>query len=277
MQLKEKYFIKCILLSYIEEQKFADEKFINEIAKIIIKKRHLEEYVQKVNLIDNPDDNLLGYYSYLNKEINICLPSKNMSVVEFNIKILTTLFHEFEHACQHKLYNEDNNSLKKQLLYLSLETYKFFEEFDIVTKKKLTQEEMAKYIALYNYYEKINNLYDKLYSYLPSERMATIDSLKDIIEILSNINNTEIKEKLILIKRKQLIEAITGYIMQKNAKSPLYVVYEELQKLQLNENIEFLINIKKIINNMTLEERLYYGFTIESSEYEEIIKEIVKM
>ena len=65
--------------------------------------------------------------------------------------------------------------------------------------------------------------------------------------------------------------------MQKNAKSPLYVVYEELQKLQLNENIEFLINIKKIINNMTLEERLYYGFTIESSEYEEIIKEIVKM
>ena len=92
------------------ENKNIDKNILKIILKNTIKKEKLEDYVKKVIFL-RKRNNMLGQYNYENKLIIINEYSINKLTKDnilFRYELLfQTIYHELEHAKQHKLVNEN--------------------------------------------------------------------------------------------------------------------------------------------------------------------------
>lgn len=275
----EQYQIYKILYSYCITNKYADEKFIYDIVNIIIKSRKYKDDINKVELIKETNDGEVASYNYLTKEMLFTLPSQDKEIVRYNLEILHYILHECEHVQQYKQCNDKNNSLKKALLEESLHDTIFLTEIDKLDYSKLTEKELININKKANYCMLRYSIYHTIYKYLPSERMAEIDSFKYILNLLKNEKNPELCREKENYEKGYIIRELMGY-KKENDKivCPTFSMYQEFNKLLKNHELlnEIITSLSKYSENIDLDERIYLGLPITTEEFNSKLKKIAR-
>ena len=275
--------IKRILENYFKYDKYIDEQFIYEMIEIIVKSRKFNSMINNVNIFNRcQEEGISGFYSPIDKEINIVLPDKNIELFDYNTTILHILLHELEHVGQHKKCIESkNDTLETSLLSTCFKPNNYNE----MIKKRLQNNDINKdeyfsVIEKLKFYEMYSKIINECYELLPSERQAEINSFSYMIELLKNIKNVQYEDKIEKIKLNYLVRKVMGYKKQDDkVLSPTYELYriilDFIKQPQLLE--KYYETFDSESRNMSLEERLYYGLNISCDEYDKQQLEIGKL
>lgn len=273
--------IKKIIDKYFKNNQCFDKQVIYDIIELIIKTRKYDSMIDSVNVSNQSDKKgVQGYYSPLEKNINVVLPSDRNDVFDYNTTLLHTLFHELEHVGQHKkcLENEPKN-LETDLLSTCFKSNNYLE----MLQNKLENNDLelgelfitVKQLEFYEMYSKIIN--KQCYELLPSERQAEIKSFKYLIELLKKIDFKKDIDKMKALKTHYLIRKVMGYKYENDiVLAPTYELYRVILKLMNQSELqdEYFDNFDLISKQMPLEHRLYYGLRITPYEYKNQITEI---
>ncbi len=275
--------IKRILENYFKYDKYIDEQFIYEMIEIIVKSRKFNSMINNVNIFNRcQEEGISGFYSPIDKEINIVLPDKNIELFDYNTTILHILLHELEHVGQHKKCIESkNDTLETSLLSTCFKPNNYNE----MIKKRLQNNDINKdeyfsVIEKLKFYEMYSKIINECYELLPSERQAEINSFSYMIELLKNIKNVQYEDKIEKIKLNYLVRKVMGYKKQDDkVLSPTYELYriilDFIKQPQLLKKYYETFDLAS--RNMSLEERLYYGLNISCDEYDKQQLEIGKL
>ena len=259
-----------LLYNYSINSKYADQDFYDELLIIFSKYNSLSEYLMQIKIDNKIKD--LGIYDYKSKTIKInnievlnnsdqeieLLSLRNID--EFfllNIEAILTVLHEFEHVYQSFIVDRRVFNLEEQLIYYGLA----FSNASILAKffgTKYTKEEL-------------NYLYDLTYEFNPIERLADINSYKNILQIINYENKINNRIKFLL---KYLYEKnkLSGYkIIQSKIECPSYLYFKKLNKLADIKNISFNSS------NNSLNYRLSLGIEITEEEFNETKNNIQKL
>lgn len=283
----EYYKLKNIIKKYFKKENFFDEQIIYDIIELIIKHRKYNSMINTINVSNQSNEKgKCGYYSPIDKELNIVLPTEENDYFDYNATVLHILLHELEHVGQHKKCLErESNDLETDLLNTCFSANNNLE----VIQKRLHNNEIepSEYLAVIEqlkFYQMYSDIVNKgCYELLPSERQAEINSFKYLIELLKNSYDEKYKDKFEMIKVNYLIRNLMGYKSDnKNIIAPTYELYRIiLDFMNQSDNQEkYFEKFKSFSKNMTLDQRLYYGLNISLDEYNnkklEIGKHLIK-
>lgn len=261
--MKNEYQTISKLLKKYNNNK-VDDNFIYDVINIIINSYNLNDYIKKIK-IENYKPNLsYGSYEYFTGNLIIRKNFHDESNLSYNINILQNIMHEIEHVIQYdylikcnKKIIIPNNLIKANLLTDSINQKIILETL----KNKSDNFDLNIQNELYNC-ENIVEAIEELYIYDPSERMAEIDSLKKLLEIVKLLND----DRLTNIINFNLIQKLNiGY----DDNCPIFNFYTGLSDMIDNEYLKVIINNYLInYNYLTLEDKLYYGLPRNDMEYQ---------
>lgn len=245
-----------IIYDKSKTNKILDLKDIEKILDQLIIEKQLNEYISNMKVQQIRSKNLASY-SNETKVITIysniidlmiknidkqIIPSDNLLKNLYkNLSILQVIMHEVEHANQEKLIDTTNN-LESFILRLS----------ELVPENSI------------------------LYEYKPEERLAEIKSYKEILTLISLLNN---KSKQIndLMEIDSLQKLLRGYHYENQIiTTPLITYFEKGKKPELLTPLVITNNEKKVISVYNLEDRLKYGFPITTEEYISSMRTLVQ-
>ena len=272
----ENLLISKILLSYCQNEKYADEEFIEKILKIIINSRKYKNYVDKI-LVDDGKDGESGYYNYLTKELFFRLSPRNVDVYKYNLMMLHCILHECEHIGQYKICEKKDDSLRKTLLLESFYDTLLCKKMQNFDFEKASLSDIEKIKGNMSYAELRRQIYPNIYGFLPSERMAEIDSFEKILTSLDKIKLDGLRTEKSSYQKGYNIRKLLGYSQEKGeVKCPTFKLYNELNNICCNNELldEVVHNLNKVSNEMDLDTRLYYGLPIHIEEYKSVLRKI---
>lgn len=284
--------ITNLISDYVENNKTLDNKFITEILDILLKEYDVSDLSLNNNVYYRRANNIFssGFpmdYEYP-KGINVHIPDVDESIIKtisfiipmvkgkfshlndlkmlqgikyyYYIKTIMTLRHEVEHVIQNKNYGLNRN-LEEILITLNLR----------LLHESFNSDENLK--RLYNYKKLDKNIY-----YIePIERFANIKSTDIIESIICSLDlSEEIKALLLYILKvdKSLLYTYS-YFKDDNSIIPIYSYINYMKSLNeyYIENIDGkdLDNyIESYGKDLSFKERLYYGYKISDSEFNDI-------
>lgn len=230
--------------------KILNNSEIENIIIILIYQKKINDHISNIVFDDeginglasyNTDDKKITIYnSIINKMINNMnkdlLISNNFQKYLFqNLSILQIILHELEHVNQNNIICFDNS----------------FESL-IIRLSRLID---------------FNND-EQLYETCPTERLAEIKSYKEIINIISPINN-KIGEIRNLLNSELVKRNIRGYHYKNNEIiCPLFTFF-------VLGNKEYLLKSIDVNNENDLDYRFKYGMQINLNEYKSTLKKII--
>ena len=251
-----------VLYNYSKDNKVLDTTAINNIINSYVSEYNLlnlNEKKKKILFITN--HNLLDYYifnktdTYLIKYNNKLLSNNyktdfkiedNLNELEEslrkNIYLLQVIMYELEYA--HQIMN-NNNELEKDLIASE-------KEFLYQIKDKYNSGSL---IDTMKYHDK-KKIYENNISLSFIERMSKIYSIEKIIDLLNNDENNVYN--LILLEKNVLLDE----------KLKTYSFVNDAPTLRFFKNLGINIKISKDdIKSLSNEQKLKYGFNIDTKEY----------
>ena len=289
--------ISNLINQYVSGECNLDQYFITTILNTLLAERELTSISREINIYPFSTIFNGGKYSMsyeYPKGINVILAKTNEEVTStiyniipvlknnfhtssetilkaveyyYYIKILMMFCHEVEHVNQNKNYTKED-TLENLLVTLNLRPVR--DLYDAEYNENI--EDINKYRLILRKYKLTNpNLGD----IEPIERFANINSTNIVKEVINNLDTSdEVKEILLfLLEFDKTFLKIYSYVALENSKYPLdeYIKYmkqiNELYTHNLDSN-----EIERIINaygrELSLDERLYYGFEITDDELE---------
>jgi hypothetical protein len=232
---------------------------INKILELLIIEKKLGDYIFDINVQPIRSNNLASY-SYYSKNITIYSQTietmlKNIEVNMLNLNdfekklyknlaLLQIILHEIEHANQAKISYTDN-TLEAFIIRIS--------------------------------YTVSDCYFESLYEYSPQERLAEIKSYREIISLMSYINNKLEKLPLIL-ETEKLQRQLRGYHYSKEIiSSPLITFFKQGKKELILQSFDWYHtdSLNTVYNIYNLNERFNYGFPISLEEYSDNMKKLV--
>lgn len=284
----EDLYVKKSLLKHYESKSFFSKKEIKDIINKIIEFRSLQDYVTEIevgnNTLDlNKDFNSeqpAGYYDRLNKKVGINFTKMSDDWEQSNVMVMVSIFHELEHVEQFKLceneeeLTNDELKLKKRILMLSLGYSVYASKYKDFDLNNLTKKDIDEICKINKLRVLMENLYEKMYVFLPSERMANITSYKKLLEIIEDMKlaNDCVVDSIKLIYEHEKVRGF--HFEEKNLISPTsYVcmkcldelIKDEERKQKISDDI--LLDLKEYSKQFDIEKRMYYGLSISSDEY----------
>lgn len=284
MNIKEINYLGNILMDSINNDVKFDDKTIINIVKCISEIRGYKDYVESIK-IDKKDyaiDEAAGGYNRADKELIIYVVDYSDDVGLNNLKIIQTILHELEHVEQFKICEaKDECSIKKQILSDFTKYASLYVKYKNIDFSNMGVEESKNILDIIEYYSVIEQSKKELYDFLPTERMAEIDSYKKVLELIKS--EQALHDYYDMFKSTYDMENISGYIKQEEKIiSPLYFIYGYLLSKNEKKFEERLLKkgtlskISDISLNMNLKERLYYGFQISAIEYDDLVNRIIE-
>ncbi len=249
-----------LLFKYAMAKKTVDQKFIEDLKKIVISSRQLDKYITKIYLKDEHNREIYLQGEYFNKEIIIYInyltlqlkSYKNGLFYDFeyyfyrNAKIIWIILHEIEHGNHLKLYNENPNELITKIIKPCIEISK-----GILPLKENTS--------------KLCSFLDKYSAIFIDERIANIYATKEILKIIENEQDL-FPNLYPYVKNYYFYLLLHGYTETTN---PLKQFFNTIKYPDLYDN---LINYEKEYPIMDLLTKMTYGFPTTSTEYKRIQK-----
>lgn len=278
---KEEIKLLKLMKAYYKKDILFDEEFVYKVVEIIEKSRKLDGFIDDVILLDKSKigNNAIGSYSPNTKVVQISLPEEKEKNNQFlyNSKLLHLVLHELEHVCQHKLCSDNNTqSFNKDLLNACFSPNNYIE---ILSKKikdgNFSIVEMQNIMYEISFYEKYAEIIHKCYGCLPSERQAEINSLSELCSLFKNIRIDNYQDNIIGLQKGYTIRKLMGYEFKDNELVyPTYEFYRDILELYDNLDIDkYFSKFDRLSENMSLDERLFYGFKISEDEYKgELLK-----
>lgn len=264
-----------IVYDYSKKGKILDLNAIESIVDIVVRNRDLNDYVKRINFkkanpLNKDNELMLMGYNFLNKQINVYCDSLNKfillnssllynEVYKLNFSLLQFILHELEHSNQHKIMDYNNNTLSK---LLKITSGGLFNNLDInVVKDKLLSEGFTMK-QIITYYEHQKKQYDEYYDLCLAERLADINSNKDLIKILES-EKSKLFDVYIYFYYNWLSNYLRGYKYEIGVlTSPTISYVKKVSPSRLDK-------LKEIDVGSELENRLYYGYPISELEFEE--------
>lgn len=225
-----------------------DRKNIKLLCKCIIKENKLEKIVRGINFNTNNDEDCLAAYYPLLREISINIKNLRESLPKsiyanyYNELVLRTLLHEFEHAKQYKLLEEDKpgNELLKSIIYEE-KKYILSEDDNLLSK-----------VDFFTYY--MYSLIERNAEIVSNYKTLLIDKE---LEILKSYRNY-------LISKEVCDNCLFGYREKENRLvTPIEQFYK---KMKLVKEYEY-INFDEEYDTLT---KLSWGMPVDK----EILKDI---
>lgn len=280
-----------LLYDYSIKEKSIDKKYIKTIIEISKMNMDLEEYIIRYGIKkENYDKYVSATYSIIEKKITIYEKNlkKSIQSKSDNKKYLTelenkfyenviltqTIFHEIEHANQHRMIDKEN-TMEAKILNLCMNNFNKIKEINEIVQEAL-RTKMVTEKEIQQYYDFTSNIkyatYKNYYELAPQERLAEIKSHKKMINILSEIK-TEIPQ---IIKYESICigkNMLKGYTNEIFSPTIKYIT-ECNRKIGLNmfdwydENTEKTRKLAE--QKYDLETRLKYGLPITKEEYQAI-------
>ncbi len=161
-----------------------------------------------------------------------------------NLSMLQILLHEIEHANQTKISYTDN-TLEVFILRMSYTVNDYYSE--------------------------------TLYEYSPQERMAEIKSYKEIISLISFIEN-KLYNLPTILETEKLQRLLRGYhYNQGKISSPIITFFKQAGKESILQSFDWyrLHDLNTVYTNYSIDERFNYGFPISLDEYSNNIKKLI--
>lgn len=231
------------------------------------------------------EENYNAAYDSMEKEIKIYYMNiiksginfKHYNIFETNFYMLQTILHEIEHL---KLDTDLSiNDFEKKLANLSSLRFirlLLLKNLNSILKKYEYSIMMELYLAF-----KTTIFYNKNWSIFPEEKITEANSgkiLLNSIDKLSNFktnNSNEYRFVLDLYYKSLLLGY--KYNKKKNLYNvPIFQYLEKLNKIDSKGLVDnTIIEEIKNIENYSIEDRLKYGFPIQSIEVEEVKKKIL--
>lgn len=284
----EDLYVKKSLLKHYESKSFFSEKEIKDIINKIIEFRSLQDYVTEIevgnNTLDlNRDFNSeqpAGYYDRLNKKVGINFTKMSDDWEQSNVMVIASIFHELEHVEQFKLceneeeLTNDELKLKKRILMLSLGYSVYASKYKDFDLNNLTKKDIDEICKINKLRVLMENLREKMYDFLPSERMANITSYKKLLEIIEDMKlaNDCVVDAIKLIYEHEKVRGF--HFEENNLISPTSyfcmkcldeLIKDEERKQKISDDI--LLDLKEYSKQFDIEKRMYYGLSISSDEY----------
>lgn len=232
---------------------------INKILELLIIEKQLSNYILNID-VQPIRSNILASYSNYSKKITIysqtielmlknietnILNTNNFEKMLYkNLSLLQILLHEIEHANQTKISYTDN----------TLEAF--------ILRMAYT----------------VNDCYfETLYEYSPQERMAEIKSYKEIISLISFIEN-KLYNLPTILETEKLQRLLRGYhYNQGKISSPIITFFKQAGKESILQSFDWyrLYDLNTVYTNYSINERFNYGFPISLDEYSNNIKKLI--
>ncbi len=251
-----------LIYDYSKNGKLIDVDDLNLILEYYKKTLMLEDYILDFKVLDYPTSKsklgaIKGMYFSKTKIIEIYVGNiqesinRNIEIFPWinyflynNIYTLVTLFHEIDHAYQNKLRYLNKSNLKTLLL-----------------KENILIKDSS-----------------ELYKTLPKERMAKISSLLEAINIFNYLKKMTLKGETVKSFLKWDLEyfLFLGYRdMSMKYCCPSHEFLSKKGSIKLWESFDFydedpIALRRNVINQYSLEERLFLGLPIEPKEEKEI-------
>lgn len=242
--------------------KLLDFNDIEKVLELLIINNELNEYILNINVQSIRSNNLASYSAYdksitiysgmiefmiQNIEKNILLTNDFEKMLYKNLSLLQIILHEVEHANQIKIAYT-NNSLEALIIRMT-------------------------YLTNYSSQK-------SLYECCPTERFAEIKSYKEIQLLVSYIDKKLIRLQK-TIESDELQRLLKGYHYKNtNVESPLINYFKLSKKEQILNYFDWYSKKKQetlnsVSSNYNLNDRLKYGFPIDTNEYSSCMKKLV--
>ncbi len=256
------------------KNRYADNYFVNQVLIIISKYHDISGYIKDLLVIDKKNSFESSYnfykktltinlYQEHNKEISKHLINDDY-IYYFNLSVLKTILHEFEHIMQEKKKVSKEDSIEKKLIVLNDITC-------IIDKNEFNKEPFIKRIKLKRDLRSYHKYYLDNHDLAPVERMANIRSSSNM-----KLITDEIKDKNTGVIAFSFISEFQFFDQLMNG-------YYLIDDITNSPSLDFLSNMKKtnnreIINNdlglndfsLSFENRLLYGLKLTKEEYNTI-------
>ena len=273
-----------LVYDYSINKKFADEKFIMRTIDLCAHSFEVTDYVKNCEVRNIADQNVDAGYDVEKKtvvidqsslihsgiaqieedKLNGYPSSEFMTYVKVNLAFVDAIVHELTHAKQYKKCLDNEQTLERELLELSMvkNLYKLRKQ-PITLDKKLYFQELDK-----NYRDKI------YFEALPNERMANIRGL-EFERSISKLLPEQKKENIEAYTELNLLNGkVAGY---KDICPTTFIKYIDdfhRSRFGLRYGDPDISRIEEMYKNkakgLTLDERLYLGLPVEETEIKKI-------
>lgn len=278
-----------IIFDYSKSGKILDYNAMEMIINIVVISNNLDDYVKSVNIdYDNLETNryydgfgCLMDYNFNVKKINIYDKSIKKIINEcqifnfydgekkiynINLYLLQVLLHEIEHAKHNRIYNE--NSMSDNITKL----FKIVYKYSIESIKKIYDEFLSKGFSISDvdkYFILLRDMEDRFYEISPCERIADIDSYKEILKILNE--ESSMCNLYSLYYYKYHLCYLRGYSVDKkgNVISPTIKYVKNIYSNDVDKFSDIKPN--------DFDEAIYLGFPIDTDKFDKLYDKTLRM
>lgn len=258
---------------YSLKNKLADENFIKEILKIIIREEKLEKKIQEIRIKEESpykgkesindmaynykNKYIVAYLKDLEQRLDI-LKKKSPFSTSFettfyiNLEIVRTLLHETRHAKQDKMITENNQDIETKLLTVN-RAYK----------------------------DLLNSLAIDMYPNTPQERMANIDASLIVERMILPFKPS--LPRIVTYEQATTISKLNqGYHLQKyEIICPTFQFLYSLGETSIMHSFDFYDKnypkmLENINQNYTKKEQFRLGLPVSYDEYNKMQKKLFK-
>ena len=263
--------------------KTIDEDSIKELGYLYAIENGLEEYVRDIQIKEDFEDS--GVYKAGSKEVKL-----NFSVIDddvigmykpkttedytycFNYQAIKDLLHEIQHADQEHLYEyryKPYNHFEDRKFFITISALDF-----LYNAASTTDESSYEYRKLSigkpadkSYKEHLLDLYNELYTVIPTERMAELEACIEIREILKEIG--KFNPEFGLGENYKLFFQAYGITGEKKKVYPTEVYYDIFA--YEDDTKKLVEGYPSDLVHLTPQERFYLGLPVSQKEYSGIL------
>ena len=280
-----------LLYDYTRAGRLVDKKYIEKLTEIVVKRRTISDYVQKIIYTDclSKDDYSVSCAAYgmttgeliidyeaiqMSMEFNTrydCLFNQFEQLLYKNLTITQYILHELEHAYQNKKTDDKNDkSIEAKLIKASfmiemlIKNPKFRES---LANNSISKKELLEYIKL------DKELYRQYYELNPSERFAEIYSYDTLLKVLEPIkeHTPNMYEFITALKLENMLRGYETAFRENGCPTEVYlngtgngIVWRNLDFYSKDRN-ELM---EKVQTKYDLPKRLTLGLPITYKEYD---------
>ena len=253
--------IYSILSIYNNNHNYVDEDFVDDVFSIVRKNYNLRDYAKYYSVLDMND---LANYNKSFRLILINLKKERLSEIKkeypevhylfYNARVILDIIHEFIHADNYRIMNENIND--NELLYqlLNLANPRIYNN-DLLApiKQKI-----------------VNNYYLKNWVKDPDERRANIISGIETMNVLDLIPDDVYGKEQLLKRMLYTINnnCMKGYRLIGDKTNSPSIEYVSNIPFSKNKNYIKTNYMQKLLNeDLSLYNRLLYGLSLSKEEY----------
>ena len=247
-----------LIYSYTVEKRDIDKDFIENSIDLISDQFDVKDYISDINFLDK-NSFLFGAYNLKNKSLSINpehIAIKNKSNLKKGLEIVSTLFHELDHASIKKEYETGSDEIIHRLFYFS--GVELSDQFG--DKKAVEIDDIKKFIRYIFTYNFNHDL-------APFERRANINSIKNMKYLILELFITDgCVELLSDEESKELF--ITSTIANKMYYNYLFDKYKKrINGITNSPSYDYCNKLGKLLGHVPEEVSVYNKSKIESFNY----------